>query len=161
MPISGGSNLLAVYSANASAVVLAFGGTNETLINVTARNPLESDAFYKGAFSDQGNGSVDPFLVDAFYGRIGGGYSGLYRVRCWHVWSVLQLQSERLNRQESGKVAAADFSRGRGPRVYRMATPGSMPQCCLDRPAPLNGCASCDRQADSCNVSFWHRWCRT
>ena len=82
MPISGGSHLLAVYSANASAVVLAFAGTNETLTNVTANNPLESDAFYKGAFSDQGNGSVDPFLADPFYGRVGGGYDGLYRVRC-------------------------------------------------------------------------------
>ena len=82
LPISGGSNLLAVYSANASAVVLAFGGTNETIVNVTASNPLESDAFYKGAFSNQGNGSVDPYLADPFYGRIGGGYDGLYRVRC-------------------------------------------------------------------------------
>ena len=82
MPISGGSNLLAVYSANASAVVLAFAGTNETLSNVTAQNPLESDAFYKGAFSDQGNGSVDPFLADPFYGRVEGGHDGLYRVRC-------------------------------------------------------------------------------
>ncbi len=85
LPISGGSNLLAVYSANASAVVLAFGGTNETLANVTASNPLESDAFYKGAFSDQGNGSVDPFLADPFYGRIGGGYDGLYRVSRRHL----------------------------------------------------------------------------
>lgn len=90
MPISGGSNLLAVYSANASAVVLAFGGTNATLANVTAGNPLETDAFYKGAFSDQGNGSVDPLLADPFYGRIGGGYDGLYTVRCRHMWQTPQ-----------------------------------------------------------------------
>ena len=82
VPIAGGSNLLAVYSANASAVVLAFGGSNETLANVTANNPLETDAFYKGAFSNQGNGSVDPLLADPFQGRIGGGYQGLYRVCC-------------------------------------------------------------------------------
>jgi len=82
VPISGGSNLLAVYSANASAVVLAFGGTNETLTNVTSQNPLENDAFYKGVFTDQGNGSVDPVLIDPFFGRIGGGYQGLYAVRC-------------------------------------------------------------------------------
>lgn len=82
VPVAGGSNLLAVYSANASAVVLAFGGSNETLANVTANNPLETDAFYKGAFSNQGNGSVDPVLADPFQGRIGGGYQGLYRVCC-------------------------------------------------------------------------------
>ena len=82
VPISGGSNLLAVYSANASAVVLAFGGTNETLTNVTSNNPLEDDAFYKGVFTDQGNGSVDPVLIDPFFGRIGGGYQGLYMVCC-------------------------------------------------------------------------------
>ncbi len=88
LPISGGSNLLAVYSANASAVVLAFGGTNDTLANVTASNPLETDAFYKGAFSNQGNGSVDPYLADPFYGRIGGGYDGLYRVCRLHIQQI-------------------------------------------------------------------------
>ena len=96
VPISGGSNLLAVYSANASAVVLAFGGTNETLTNVTSKNPLEEDGFYKGVFTDQGNGSVDPVLIDPFFGRIGGGYQGLYRVCCLHL--VGQTSSACLNK---------------------------------------------------------------
>ena len=90
VPVAGGSTLLAVYSANASAVVLAFAGTNETLANVTSSNPLEDPAFFKGAFSEQGNGSVDPVLVDPFAGRVGSGHEGLYWVRRWlhfhHTW---------------------------------------------------------------------------
>ena len=83
VPVSGGSTLLAVYSANASAVVLAFAGTNETLVNVTSNNPLEDPAFFKGAFSEQGNGSEDPVLTDPFAGRVGSGHEGLYWVRRW------------------------------------------------------------------------------
>ena len=83
VPVAGGSTLLAVYSANASAVVLAFAGTNQTLVNVTSSNPLEDPAFFKGAFSEQGNGSVDPVLADPFAGRVGSGNEGLYWVRRW------------------------------------------------------------------------------
>ena len=83
VPVAGGSTLLAVYSANASAVVLAFAGTNDTLANVTSSNPLEDPAFFKGAFSDQGNGSVDPVLADPFAGRVGSGHEGLYWVGRW------------------------------------------------------------------------------
>ena len=99
VPVAGGSTLLAVYSANASAVVLAFAGTNETLANVTSNNPLEDPAFFKGAFSEQGNGSVDPVLTDPFAGRVGSGHEGLYWVRRWlsshHTWLVCEGASSK------------------------------------------------------------------
>lgn len=113
MNVSGDSNLLAVYSANASAVVLAFSGTNDTLVNVTTDNPLETDAFYKGAFSNQGNGSVDPVLADPFKGRIGGGYQGLYAVRVaflltkWALLEISQCRRQFVMRNDAGVCHSA------------------------------------------------------
>jgi hypothetical protein len=68
-PISGGSELLACWSANASAIVLAFSGTNETLANITADNPLETPGFMNTAFGD--NGSVDALAADPLRGVLG------------------------------------------------------------------------------------------
>lgn len=60
----GGSSLLVSWSGNASAVVLAFSGTNETLENVATSNPLQSSEFMEAAFGD--NGTVDPLSFDPF-----------------------------------------------------------------------------------------------
>lgn len=60
--MAGGSSLLAAWSSNASAVVLAFHGTNQTLDNVTASNPLDSTSFLESAFGN--NGTIDALIFD-------------------------------------------------------------------------------------------------
>lgn len=64
MPMAGGSSLLAAWSGNASALILAFSGTNQTLDNVTASNPLQSMSFLGAAFGD--NGTIDAQTSDPF-----------------------------------------------------------------------------------------------
>ncbi|CAL8467464.1 g7002 [Coccomyxa elongata] len=62
VPMAGGSSLLASWSGNASAVVLAFHGTNQTLDNVTASNVLDSMSFLESAFGN--NGTIDALTFD-------------------------------------------------------------------------------------------------
>ena len=83
VPITSGGQLLAVWSANASAVYLAFNATAQTLANMTtARNPLEQDVFYDDLFSGEGNGSFNAMAADPFRGLLGPpGMSGLTSVR--------------------------------------------------------------------------------
>ncbi|EIE24481.1 alpha/beta-hydrolase [Coccomyxa subellipsoidea C-169] len=64
VPMAGGSSLLAAWSRNASALILAFSGTNQTLENVTASNPLQSMSFLGAAFGD--NGTIDAQTSDPF-----------------------------------------------------------------------------------------------
>lgn len=62
--MEGGSSLLAAWAGIPSAVVLAFSGTNQTLENVTASNPLQSMNFFNAAFGD--NGTIDAETFDPF-----------------------------------------------------------------------------------------------
>ena len=81
VPITTGGQLLAVWSANASAVYLAFSSTAQTLSNVTAHDPLEQDAFYDALFSAMGNGSFNAVAADPFRGLLGPpGQNGLTSV---------------------------------------------------------------------------------
>ena len=141
VPVAGGSTLLAVYSANASAVVLAFAGTNQTLVNVTSNNPLEDPAFFKGAFSEQGNGSVDPVLADPFAGRVGSGHEGLYWVRRWLSSHQTWLVCERA----SSQVCSSSRTLSEAPHERVVTT---------DAP-PGQHRSACGRSAT------WHYDCRT
>ena len=149
VPVAGGSTLLAVYSANASAVVLAFAGTNETLVNVTSNNPLEDPTFFKGAFSEQGNGSVDPVLADPFAGRVGSGHEGLYWVRRWLSSHHTRLVCEGA----SSAVCSSNCSLSEAPHehvVTRGALPGQLKSACG---------RSADWQSD-CRTAICCRHCR-
>ena len=88
VPIITGGQLLAVWSANASAVYLAFNATAQALANMTAaRNPLEQDAFYDDLFSTEGNGSFNAAAADPFRGLLGSpGLAGLSSVRHCLAW---------------------------------------------------------------------------
>lgn len=55
---------MAAWAGIPSAVVLAFSGTNQTLENVTASNPLQSINFFNAAFGD--NGTIDAEIFDPF-----------------------------------------------------------------------------------------------
>ncbi|BDA42896.1 probable lipase at C-terminar half [Coccomyxa sp. Obi] len=68
VPMAGGSSLLAVWSANASAVVLAFHGTNQTLDTVAASNTLDSTSFLESAFGN--NGTIDALTFDPLRGAL-------------------------------------------------------------------------------------------
>lgn len=69
VPLDGGSEILATWSSNASAVVLAFKGANETLSNATANNSLQTPAFLNMSFGD--NGTVDADATDPLRGLLG------------------------------------------------------------------------------------------
>ena len=76
-----GGQILAVWSANASAVYMGFSGTPQTLANVTADNPLQKDNFFNNVFSTMGNGSFDAAASDPFRGLLGApGQDGLLSV---------------------------------------------------------------------------------
>lgn len=65
VPMAGGSSLLASWSGNASAVVLAFHGTNQTFDNVTASNVLDSMSFLESSFGN--NGTIDALTFDPLW----------------------------------------------------------------------------------------------
>jgi hypothetical protein len=81
VPITTGGQLLAVWSANASAIYLAFNSTAQTLMNVTGHDPLDQNATYDALFSSMGNGSLNAVASDPFRGLLGPpGQSGLTSV---------------------------------------------------------------------------------
>ena len=81
VPFKTGGQILAVWSANASAVYMGFSGTPQTLANVTSANPLQTNVFFDDVFSTRGNGSFDAAASDPFRGLLGApGQNGLLSV---------------------------------------------------------------------------------
>ena len=65
--MAGGSSLLASWSGNASAVVLAFRGTSQTLDSVTTSNILNTSVpFLESSFGN--NGTIDALTFDPLRG---------------------------------------------------------------------------------------------
>ena len=81
LPMKTGGQILAVWSANASAVYMGFSGTPEALANVTSANPLQKDSFFDDVFSTTGNGTFNAAASDPFRGMMGApGQDGLLSV---------------------------------------------------------------------------------